>query len=318
MRQIHPVRGRGQEVRQHPRAVQALPPQQLIGHLVVLVPTHFVGDEILHPRQLDQLGQRPAIAEGIRQPQDRRIHVAEMTAEVAAPQQELPRQQFRADGVAIRLDPRAAHRLPAPLFHPLLDLLEQLRVVFFGVFVELRLTLGKRVLRELVHQPQHRAEGAPGLANRLRERPQPRHVDVRVPHTDDVHVHRLARLANPLFQRFQRRRDAGIKRVGAQRVVGIVFPFLGRLLLDAPRIYGHERGIERVVQPRLDRIVIVKLVGSVQRHPRGGDEIPRRLVDQHDRASAHVQFDVRVARDVAAGPAVQRQLMDFAVAPLRR
>ena len=55
-------------------AVNALPPENLIRHVIVLIPGHLVGDEVFHARLRDQLRQCPGIAKGIRQPEHRRLH----------------------------------------------------------------------------------------------------------------------------------------------------------------------------------------------------------------------------------------------------
>jgi 23S rRNA (cytidine1920-2'-O)/16S rRNA (cytidine1409-2'-O)-methyltransferase len=89
MGQVFPIRRCGQEVRENLRAIQTLPPHELIRHAVVLIPTHFVRDEILHARLFNQLRQRPTIAKRIGQPQNGRVNIPKMLTEIAASKQKL-------------------------------------------------------------------------------------------------------------------------------------------------------------------------------------------------------------------------------------
>ena len=120
---------------------------------------------------------------------------------------------IRAREVAVGLDPHPADGLPAPLFDPFLDGLEQLGIIVLDVLVELRLALGEVVLGELFHQPQDCMEGAPGLAARLAQRPEPGHVDVGVSGGEDIDI-----------QRRSGRLDAGAERImgGSDRIVEAV------------------------------------------------------------------------------------------------
>ncbi len=295
---------RGAEMGQHAGAVQPLPPERVIGHAVVLVPAQLDGEEVVQAGLLDELRQRPGVAEDIRQPQHGRLRVrAEVLAEIAAPQQKLARQRLRAAQVAVGLNPHAADGLPAPLRHPRADRLEELWMILADVLVELGLALGEVVLGELLHQAQGGVEGARGFAAGLVEGPQPGHVDVGVAGGGHGHIQRRAGIGSGAVQRHQRRDDAFVEA-------------LSERLADVEDL---ERGVEAIEQPNPDGVVGVKDPGRCQGHARRGDELAGGLVDLHDRAGAHDGARHRAGVPVVAqaSPALQDQLVRPAVGPLR-
>src|SRR6185436_14354271 len=122
-------------MRQHLCAVDAPPPERVVGQTVVQAPTDLRGHEVLHARTLDNLWQRPTVAEGIWQPQDRVVY-AKLVAEELAPQHKLPHQRLAAGNVAVGLDPHPARWLPPSLLHTRLDLFVQVRRVLFDELVK--------------------------------------------------------------------------------------------------------------------------------------------------------------------------------------
>ena len=192
VRQMADFVRRGHEVGQHPCAVDALPPEQLVGQAVILVPADLRRDEPVQAGLSDQLRQRAGEAERVGQPHHRRLGLAEFVAKILPAEQELARQRFRARCVAIGLDPGAAHHLPAPVLYALFDAVEDLRIILFGVFVELGLALGEDVVGVVVHHAQHVAERSAAFAARLRQRPQPGHVDMGMTNPDDIDIDRRA------------------------------------------------------------------------------------------------------------------------------
>ena len=178
-------------MRQNLRAVQALPPERIEWEFIGLIPADFDRKKILQTRQLHQLRQIPRVAKDIRQPQHGgfRAH-AKFLGEVIAPQQKLAGQRFAAADVAIGFDPHAADDLPATLEDAGFNRGKQLGVIGFDVFVQLRLALREMKLRVCLELPQNRVEGPARFAARLRQCPQPRHINVRVTSGDDFIVQR--------------------------------------------------------------------------------------------------------------------------------
>jgi len=289
-------------VRQHARAVQALPPEAVIRQVVVLVPADLDGEEVFQPGLLDQLRQRPGIAEHIRQPQHRRLCPRpEVLPKEAAAQQKLAGQRLRAADVAVGLNPHPTDRLPAPLGHPLPDGREQRRVVLPDKLVKLRLALGEGEVRELIHQAHDVVEGAPGLTPGLAQRPQPGDIKVGMPRADDVHVQRRAGLSHARPEQIKCSGHAGVER-------------LARRFAQVKRPEGGIKGIEQAIAGRVVRLV---QPGRAQRHAGQGYKIARGLVDQRQGRGSHVRLGRLVGLQIAR-PAMQSQNVFPAVAPRRR
>ena len=171
-------------VREHPRAVEAFPPEAVAREASRVVPQEFGGEERADAAQPENLGQRPGVAEGVGQPQGV-VRRAELAGEEPAPVEDLPDQRLAVRDVAVGLDPRGAHRLPAAFPYPLLHLRVEGRVLLLHEGVELCLRLREAERRVPLHQPQRRRERACALPPGLGERPEPHHVDVGMPH--EVH-----------------------------------------------------------------------------------------------------------------------------------
>ena len=170
---------------QHLGAVHPFPAEGIVGHPVVLVPTDLRGHKHVDPGFFQDLGQRPGIAEHVREPQVFHVFSKFLFQETAA-DQELAGQGFPTGQVAVRLHPHAAVCLPAALFHALFDLFIDFRKIFFDIFVNLRLGLEKDIFRKQFHHAQHRGKGAGRFLMGVLEPPEPRHVDVGVPHAVNV------------------------------------------------------------------------------------------------------------------------------------
>ncbi len=180
-------------IRQHPRAVLALPPEKL-RHLparharqpgavrpVVVVPADAPA--------LEDARQGPAVTERIGFPVDlaRLIRQAEGVFEPSAGVKQVPRQDLTGGHVLVALDPLARRDIPAALGDALFDALEQVRRVLAGEVVDRGLALREVELRELVHELVHRGERVVGDGHRLRPGPHPVHVNMRVARAvDDV------------------------------------------------------------------------------------------------------------------------------------
>ena len=291
------------EVRQDLRAVDALPEEGIEGQAVVLAPADLDGHEIAQARLLDQLRQRPGIAEDIGQPQHGRFGVlAKVFAEETAPEQELAREGFRAAQVAVRFDPHATHRLPTPFFDLLLDGFEQRGLILFHELIQLRLALREVIIGELLHQAQGGVEGALRFAAGLADCPQPGHIDVGMACGVDDGIQRRPRFFEARLESLHGRLDTGIKGLVAQR---------------GARVEQVEGVIQCVEQVMFGGLILVEIIGRIQRGARQRDEVPRGLVDLHHGALAHVQFGEEVAalHAAQARPAVQGQDVFLTIAP---
>ncbi len=166
-------------VGEHPAAVEALPPEEVEGHLVGLGPVHLDGEEALDAGSCKQLRQRRREAEAVGQPADGMAR-AEGLLEIALAIEQLADQGLRRRHVGVGLDPHGADRLPLAGGDFLLDRREERRIVLLEKGVELGGRLVEAEVRMSVHQPDHGVERALGLPPRLVERPEPGEVDVGV------------------------------------------------------------------------------------------------------------------------------------------
>ena len=181
------------KIRQHLRPIRRLPPEQFERQLIRVVPHHLLRNKIVHAALLVDLRQLPRIPKRIRIPADPHIHAIRLLVPPLAHQQ-LPHQALAVGHVQIRLNPHAAHHLPAPFLDALRNLRIHLGILLRQPLVVLRGRLRIGVLRILIHQLQRGPEGPLDHIHRLRPRPQPRGIDVRV-------AREMER--GPLQQRFQ-------------------------------------------------------------------------------------------------------------------
>ena len=202
---------RRDEMREHLGAVDALPEEGVIRDAVDLVPRELGGHEIVHAGLFHDLRQCAGIAEHIRQPQDF-IILAEFLAEEALAVQELAHERLAGGQVAVGLEPHAALDLPAALRDALLDLFVHLRIALLEEIVQNRLAGHELIAGKLVHELEHRCKGAHDLFAGLRDRPPPRHVDVRMADTGGDDVARAAHFFIEIFRDILLRTlDGGIK-----------------------------------------------------------------------------------------------------------
>ncbi len=69
-----------------------------------------------------------------------------------------------------------------------------------------------------------------------------------------------------------------------------------------------------------DWIIVIELIGNVQRHTRRSNKIPRWLVNLNHLAGAHIELGIRIMMGHRAqpSPAVQRQLVRLSILTARR
>ena len=175
------------EIGEHAAAIRRLPPEELEGKLVGLVPRHLLGNEVVDPGTFVDLRQLPVVSKGIGVPADAHID-AEARLEVALADQQLPYLRFAIGHIKVRLYPHAAHHLPTAFLHPLLDPLELRRVFLLQPLVVGRGRLAVGIFRILIHQLQGGAEGLAHHLDGLGPRPQPGSVDVGVSGEVDIRL----------------------------------------------------------------------------------------------------------------------------------
>ena len=130
----HAGGGHIHEIGEHFRPVNAAPAEQVVGNGVELVPADFRSHEGIQAAKLHNLGQRPAVAEHIRQPEEVAFF-PELLLDKTDAIQKLPGKALAGGHITVRLQPHAAIRLPASFLHTLLDSFVNFRAVFFQKFI---------------------------------------------------------------------------------------------------------------------------------------------------------------------------------------
>jgi hypothetical protein len=156
-RDLGVVRVDGREVGEHPRAVEALPPERAVGEGVLLVPAELLGDESTHAAGGEHLRESGGVAEHVGDP-DLGATAAELLLEPALTEHDLTHQALAGGQVHVGFHPHAADRNPLAPLDTLDDPREQLRVVLLDPRVVLRRRGGEHVLGVVVHQRDRRRE----------------------------------------------------------------------------------------------------------------------------------------------------------------
>ena len=160
-------------------AVQPAPQEGMMreGLGVVIGPEDLLRRQAGHPEAFDDLGQRGAVAKGVRQPGHAAFH-AQNLPEIPLPVQELAHQRFAAGHVGIRFHPHAAVGDPAAFPDGGLHFLEQLGVVPAAQFIFGALALQENGLRVFLQQAELGREGAGGFPARFIHGPQPGQIQM--------------------------------------------------------------------------------------------------------------------------------------------
>ena len=174
----------GWEVREEPRPVESLPVERVMGEGVRVVPRQLLREHPSHPHVRRDSGQVRGVPEGVREP-DLAGLGTEVFTEERLPLAELPDEGLPADHVGVRLHPLTSHDDPPPLGDALPDAREHVGMVLEQPLVLLGGGGREDKVRVLVHEFQDVGEGADHLPPGLADRPQPRRVDVGVPHRHD-------------------------------------------------------------------------------------------------------------------------------------
>ena len=161
------------------RAVNALPPEGVVGHAVDLVPRDFLRQEPARTRRRDDLRKRARVPERVGHPRLFALDTELVDEELLAGD-ELPCHRLAAGHVAVTLDPHAADGYELAGRDLLANAGKHPRVVLFHPQVLLCARAREHEVGVLVHQVHGVRERAGTLAHRLAQRPQPGRVDVGV------------------------------------------------------------------------------------------------------------------------------------------
>ena len=184
-------------------SVDSSPFEQIIGNGVELVPADLRGHESVNLTQLQNLRQRPAVAEYIRKPQVLAF-LSELALKEPGTVKELAYQRLAGGNVAVGLYPHTAVGLPLALGNSLLDALIKLGAVFLNIFVKLRLSLQEYILVVLLHQTQNRGERSLCFFSGVFQTPQPGHVDMGMAHHMNCHIRMLLQPVQLVHQHLMR------------------------------------------------------------------------------------------------------------------
>ena len=183
-RDLGVVRVDRREVGEDPGAVEAFPPERVVGEPVLLVPRQLLRHEACHPAGREHLWQAGRVAEHVGDP-----HLGaappEVLLEVALAVHDLADEALARGQVHVGLDPHPAGRHPLPALDLGGDAGEQVGLALLDPRVLLSLGADEPVIGVLVHQADRRRERPLALASRLADRPQPCGVDVGVAGGDD-------------------------------------------------------------------------------------------------------------------------------------
>ncbi len=281
----------GREVGEDAGAVDAFPPEGVVGEGVGLVPGDLLGEEPLVAGEPGQLRVGGGVAEGVRQPDPLGLD-AEMVHEEPLAVDELTGEGLSAGQVAVGLDPHAADRRPLSLGHRLLDPLPHVRGVVAHPRVLLGLGAGEDELLVLVGERGDVGEGPGRLAPGLADRPQPGGVDVRVADAgDEVR--------------------AGVRGLGQHRAQGVAHGG-GRAgdVVQVEQVHGPVEGVCDLVAAR---VVLAEFRHEFAQHLEVEIEVPDLLVEHGEIGAAEcIQWTVArrpyIAERGRAGEAVREDV----------
>jgi hypothetical protein len=139
--------------------------------------------EILHATGGENLGQSGSVAERIRLPAALHLH-AEIFTEIAQAYIVVPAEGFAIEEIGVRLDPRAAHGIPAAGADFFENAGERCRVSAADVLVDGGLAADEGEIGVRIHQIQDGAAGRDAFVEALTVVPQPDRIEMGV--GDDV------------------------------------------------------------------------------------------------------------------------------------
>src|SRR5690348_9748364 len=148
------------EVGEYAAAVGRLPPKELVRKHRRIVPGELLCYEGIEPGFAIDLRQLPGVTKAIRIPAYLHIHT-EFVLEKPLADEDLTNHGFTVRHVEVRLDPHAAHQLPASFTDALLNLGKLSRIFVTEPFVVAHTRLGIGKSGVFVHELQGGAKGVP-------------------------------------------------------------------------------------------------------------------------------------------------------------
>ena len=263
------------QMHQHPRAVDSLPAEGVVGERIatVVVPEYLRSGEVLHPAATHDLRHCARVAEHVRQPQHLAVD-AQFLLEEPLAVDELADQALAAGHVRIRLDPHAALSDDAAGADGLLDAPVEVGVALPQDGVEERLALEEPVLRVFVHEGELIGERPANLAFAFLDRPQPGAVDVGMAEGEHrwrgAAVRALQQRAQALAGGAGRPQHVGARQLGVEDQREVAEPSVDlchaqRVCVDAVAQFGQRFH----VQPELVDLLLPDAEGaSADRHLR--------------------------------------------------
>ena len=139
------------EVGEDAGAVDALPPERVVGELVDLVPADLLGEEVLHAGELGELGERAGVAERVGQPSSLASN-AEFLLKVLLSINKLSRQRLSRWHVRVVLDPRTTDEVEFSFEYLLFNTFEKGWIKLLKPLVLLGLTTSEPMFWISVHE----------------------------------------------------------------------------------------------------------------------------------------------------------------------
>ena len=286
------------EMRDDARSVDALPDERIVRELVVAVPRELLREEEADSALLEDLRELAGVAENVGKPEVPR-NDAELLLEETLADETLAHERFARGDVAVRLDPHAALHFPTAVRDGLFHFFVERRIVFLADFVELRLRRAVFEARVALHVEDLARERAPDLADRFAQRPEPLHVDVRMPDRGHLGGGGIdADAPDRLLQRrVRRRRPAAFGRQQVERAARRAGD------LDAARRFLRQSAQERVddVQIELEKPLVAVEPADRKFHDRRGigavQVLERNVRRGGIRETAHAEHVVRAGFD---------------------
>ena len=149
--------------------------------LVSFTPTDLVGHKSVESGTPDDLGHRSGKTKSVRKIEMALRGVgAESIAPPTGAMKDLSDETLAAGCVAIRLDPHRPTRFPSPLANSGRDSLKELGRILANPLILLGLTTEETEVRRSFHDPIDGGKRSEAFSPGLRDRPEPRGIDVSV------------------------------------------------------------------------------------------------------------------------------------------
>ncbi|MPM81991.1 hypothetical protein SDC9_129049 [bioreactor metagenome] len=203
---------------EHFGPVDSLPQKGVMGEFVELTPGDLLCDEVVAARFPDDLGHRGGVTEHIGEPQVLHFNT-KFVSEKIFTVNELTYHRFSGNQIAIGLDPHAALKLPETGRDLLPDLFIQLRIVFPGGLIIMRLRRAEHIAGVVFNIINLAGESPRAFPDRLLHPPVPGDVDMGVTDRRNVHRRGQGRKFQNAFQYLAT--GNGVRRIVVKHKIGI-------------------------------------------------------------------------------------------------